>query len=275
MHRAVKATFPGFGYLESDVDRFLSLNAEPYDDAHYFLQKGGQVLAVAMRCGDLLEYVVPATWERRYEIVNRTVLALKAEHPGLRVHIGEDPPSHAAWYAALLPALGFGMTPRFRMVASVASLRNAAVPEAAFSLTPMQSRWIDACVALHLKAHRLSGPKAEEMSSNLRESIDSPDRLGSWVIALEGEAVVGSCFGSHHRGRLFVEEIAVAETHQNRGLGRALLIETIRKLSQDFSDAETAVLDVDRTNVSAVHLYTRIGFSVQNRYTIARSDLPS
>lgn len=77
-----------------------------------------KVVAVAMRCGDFVEYVLPLVWERRYELAARTVSELLKRRPALRFNIKEDLPSHASWYAAH----GFDMKPRMRMSAEAAAL---------------------------------------------------------------------------------------------------------------------------------------------------------
>lgn len=272
LRQAVEATFPGFGYAPEEIARFLSLNAEPFDDTHYLLREGDRTVAVAMRCGDLLEYVVPGRWEDRYHAVAHAISALKADHPTLRVHIKEDLPSHSAWYAALLAVVGFGMTPRVRMLAPVVGLQAAPSREeiVPYRTASMEPRLLDACVALYLEGYELSGLQADGMVSNLRESVERPDRLGCWMLAFRGDELVGSCFGSHHRGHLFIEELVVAKEHRNQGLGRALLLECVRKLIQAFPECDSVVLDVDRINVPAVHLYTTLGFSAQANYTVAK-----
>lgn len=82
--------------------------------------------------------------------------------------------------------------------------------------------------------------------------------------------VVCSVFGSHYRDRLFIEELAVDEAHRNRGLGRQLALSAAASLTESYPEATEVVLDVDRNNIPAVALYSSLGFSPQDFYTVAR-----
>lgn len=273
LRRAVEASFPGFGYSPDEIGRFLRLNAEPYQDTHDLLLEDGEVVAVAMRLGDLLEYVVPVLWERRYDLVVHAIQSVCAQIPTLRLNIAEGLPSHNAWYAGLLPALGFELTPRTRMAASLPSLVRLAEQRepSSISLRSMEEDWLDACVELYLDAYGRSGEWAQETADKLRESFEAPDRRASWVIAFSDGTMVGSCFGSQYGDRFYVEELAVAAAYQGRGLGRAMLLETVQRLARTYPSAEAVVLDVDRMNLPATRLYAALGFRPQTFYTVARA----
>jgi ribosomal protein S18 acetylase RimI-like enzyme len=271
--RAAEATLPGLGFNADEVARFLSQNAEPFSDTHYLLRDDDRTVSVAMCCGDLLEYVLPMGWEGRSEAVTQTISALKAIHPTLRLRISEDTPSHSDWYSALLPSLGFEMVPRFRMTAPTAvilksNLGNKLDPE--YKLATLATDQFEACLDLYLSAYDLSDRSALEMESNLRGSLEIADRLRHWTVVFHGQQLVGSCFTSHHRGRIFVEELAVSKRHRMKGIGRLILLESILKTAADFPEAGTVVLDVDRIKEPAVRLYTALGFSILNRYIAAR-----
>lgn len=261
--RAVGNTFPGFGFSPAETERFLNGNAAPFDDIHYFIEQGEEIVAVAMRCGNLLEYVIPVEWESRYETVAESIRLVGEECPTLQIRIRETIPSHASWYAGLLPSLGFEMTPRMRMETTPGPFNATPLMPSGYSLAAMRPEWIDACVAIHDSALPGSG-------ENVRESLEAKDRRESWFVALYEDRPVGSGFGSHYRGRLFIEELAIDESHRNRGLGKQLVLSVIAALSGTFPEAEKVILDVDRQNAPAVGLYRSLRFSRQDFYTVAR-----
>ena len=69
--------------------------------------------------------------------------------------------------------------------------------------------------------------------------------------------------------------IAVDTTYRRSGLGLQLMRDAIRRLQADR--VETLMLEVDATNVAAIHMYDKLGFeTVGNRpgYYAAASDDP-
>lgn len=263
LHRAVGRSFAGFGFSPEETERFLNANAAPFEDIHYLVKEGEATVAVAMRCGNLLEYVIPANWESRYQTVAEAIKLVALECSTLQIRIRENMPSHAAWYAGILPSIGFEMTPRMRMEVSALQLPEAAPVAEGYTIVPIRTEWIEACVAIHEAALPGSG-------ENVRESLEVSDRLASWFIALCQGQPVGSGFGSQHRGRLFVEELAIDEAHRGRGLGKQLLLASVGSLTSSLREAKQVILDVDRENEAAVGLYRSLGFSSQDFYTVAR-----
>ncbi len=88
-----------------------------------------------------------------------------------------------------------------------------------------------------------------------------------YVVAVEGERVVGYA-GLDHRGAVAdVMTVAVAEGHQRHGLGDVLMTELARRGAD--AGAESLMLEVRADNAPALRLYERHGFervSVRRRY---------
>lgn len=83
-------------------------------------------------------------------------------------------------------------------------------------------------------------------------------------MAWEAGELVGFCWTKMHDARLGeIYVIAVAPTHQGRGLGRALVLEGLRYLTAERG-AEAAMLYVDTDNAGAIALYERLGFGLDH-----------
>lgn len=106
--------------------------------------------------------------------------------------------------------------------------------------------------------------------------------LGLWVVAWEAAAgrIVGLSLNDINPGdnarygfrRGWVNSLGVAPAWRGRGLGRALLVESLRRLREAGMDE--AVLGVDADNPSgALRLYTGVGFKVLNQDAVYRKPL--
>lgn len=83
-------------------------------------------------------------------------------------------------------------------------------------------------------------------------------------VAWEGDELVGFCWTKLHGagvGEIYI--VAVAPAHQGRSLGRALVLEGLRHLSEE-GGAGSAMLYVDADNVRACTLYDRLGFRLDH-----------
>jgi GNAT superfamily N-acetyltransferase len=140
----------------------------------------------------------------------------------------------------------------------------------AYSLKPMRPEWIEMCLEVYRSAYGLTPETFRPLEVAIRQSIHLEDRLKCWVVAFEGDALVASCFASHHRERFFIEEFAVAESHRGRGLGQRLITQTVSLLAEQFPKVDSILLDVDRLNLPAISLYAKLGFAPVEHYTISR-----
>ena len=82
------------------------------------------------------------------------------------------------------------------------------------------------------------------------------NKLALWLVALEGETVVGYVGSQTVLQEADMMNIAVAESHRRRGIARMLVEELIRQL-----DAYQLTLEVRASNAPAIALYEKLGFT--------------
>ena len=81
------------------------------------------------------------------------------------------------------------------------------------------------------------------------------NKLSLWLVALDGEKVVGYVGSQTVLQEADMMNIAVADTHRRRGIARALVEELIHRL-----DAYQLSLEVRSSNAPAIALYEALGF---------------
>ena len=82
------------------------------------------------------------------------------------------------------------------------------------------------------------------------------NKLALWLVAMDGETVVGYVGSQTVLQEADMMNIAVADTHRRRGIARALVEELIRQL-----DAYQLSLEVRSSNAPAIALYEKLGFT--------------
>ena len=81
------------------------------------------------------------------------------------------------------------------------------------------------------------------------------NKLSLWLVALDGETVVGYVGSQTVLQEADMMNIAVADSHRRQGIARALVEELIRQL-----DAYQLTLEVRASNAGAIALYEALGF---------------
>ena len=81
------------------------------------------------------------------------------------------------------------------------------------------------------------------------------NQLALWLVALDGDAVVGYVGSQTVLGEADMMNIAVSHTHRRRGIARMLVQELIARL-----DAGMLTLEVRASNAGAIALYESLGF---------------
>ena len=82
------------------------------------------------------------------------------------------------------------------------------------------------------------------------------NKLALWLVALDGETVVGYVGSQTVLQEADMMNIAVEDSHRRQGIARALVEELIRQL-----DAYQLTLEVRASNAGAIALYGSLGFT--------------
>lgn len=82
------------------------------------------------------------------------------------------------------------------------------------------------------------------------------NKLALWLVALDGEQVVGYVGSQTVLQEADMMNIAVADSRRRQGIARKLVEELIRQL-----DAYQLTLEVRQSNAAAISLYESLGFS--------------
>ena len=106
------------------------------------------------------------------------------------------------------------------------------------------------CAVAELEKQNFSEPWSE---NSVRGELTND--LALWLVALDGDCVVGYVGSQTVLGEADMMNIAVADSHRRRGIARALVEELIVRL-----DATMLPLEVRASNAPAIRLYESLGF---------------
>ena len=106
------------------------------------------------------------------------------------------------------------------------------------------------CAVAELEKQNFSEPWSE---NSVRGELTND--LALWLVALDGDSVVGYVGSQTVLGEADMMNIAVADSHRRRGIARALVEELIARL-----DATMLTLEVRASNAPAIRLYESLGF---------------
>lgn len=90
--------------------------------------------------------------------------------------------------------------------------------------------------------------------------LQHPDVSFIYAARDRGRQIVGFCAFWRVRDELHINNLAVSPSHRREGIASALLAAVLRDGSK--AGASRATLEVRRSNVAAIQLYKRFGFSV-------------
>ena len=88
-------------------------------------------------------------------------------------------------------------------------------------------------------------------------------RLSLWVVALDGDTFAGYIGSQRVLGESDMMNVEVAPEYRRRGIAQALILELIRRLSQQGN--RSLMLEVRASNTPAITLYHKLGFAQVGR----------
>jgi len=91
------------------------------------------------------------------------------------------------------------------------------------------------------------------------EAIDSRTRKVVGII---------SCFYYKEQRAGHIKLVAVKKEYQNKGIGKVLVQEILKRLSK--MPCNYVSLDVNALNVSAIHIYKKLGFEIKNNLSLTK-----
>ncbi len=134
-------------------------------------------------------------------------------------------------------------------------------------ITKMTSHYVPQVAAI--EAQCFSDPWSERV---IASELENP--LSLWLVALDGERVVGYIGAQSVPPEADVMNVAVAQAHRRRGIARRLLEALIAALSG--AGITSLTLEVRVSNGPAICLYEGLGFSQvgcrKNYYSNPRED---
>ena len=96
---------------------------------------------------------------------------------------------------------------------------------------------------------------------SVRSELSNP--LSLWLVAMDGETLVGYIGSQSVMGEADMMNVAVNSAYRRRGIGEKLIVELIEKLKGNQVYALT--LEVRNSNVGAIALYEKLGFAQVGR----------
>lgn len=105
-------------------------------------------------------------------------------------------------------------------------------------------------------------PTLDEMRARWTKGVE---RGHPWLVAREGEAVVGYAYAGSFReraayARTLEDSIYIAPTHQGRGVGRALL-SALLDAARSWGAREMLAVIGDSNNAASIALHASLGFT--------------
>lgn len=203
--------------------------------------------------------------QRRDEVIEELIVAAlrsTAELGGGRVHLWTYHPK----IGALLRRLGFRQARELRQLARRLPVEEDPefppdVTVAAFRVGEDEEAWLEVN-NVAFEGHPENGSWDLETLEE-REGLEWFDPEG-FRMAWQDGRLVGFCWTKLHPDRVGeIYVIAVHPQHQRRSLGRALVLEGLRYVSE-VRKAETAMLYVDAENEPALALYEELGFHLDH-----------
>ena len=125
-------------------------------------------------------------------------------------------------------------------------------PRGSLQIGPMDERDVDEVAAIDA----VTFPQSRPAEEHVREELSRP-WTRAWA-ARDGERIIGYLLAWHVADELHILQVAAAPAERRRGIGRALVDETLAYAARE--KVRLVLLEVRRSNAGAIALYRRVGF---------------
>jgi ribosomal protein S18 acetylase RimI-like enzyme len=282
---AVREVFPILCFTPEQTEAFIERFEPKFDGSSSVLEDGqGRLTFCRFHLQSpearYIQYLIPSVWEDRYSLIQDAMIKIRdefladnSEHE-LRMRINEKPPSHTSYFAGLLPGIGFRLRPRVAMIGDQDLVQQLTLPVLPAELreTPYQEERLIRTIEVYRQAHEGTRQALAEKERKLSRARDTRtitdvyalERTRQTWIGLEDRGqLIGFAFGGVWNQEISLEEVALLPAYHGRGLGRYLTIRCLQEMDALYggSDKHFAI-GTDRTNVRALKLYHRLGFTM-------------
>jgi ribosomal protein S18 acetylase RimI-like enzyme len=263
-----------FGASEHSIEEvaeFLDY-ADPLAENSLLVFDGGKLLGVALRFGPDTGLTVDP--QAAAAPVYARLLPWFAERPGYTEVLSRDEAAigaleAAGWrYYKSTFDLMIDVTPELQLAEPVwpdgITLREFDVSEVAaiHHLIYVDAGWAE-----------VPGHPYREFDEWRRLFITEHTVASQQVIAYRGERVVGVAMGrTWHDGTGWISQLAAAKDERGRGLGRALLLEALRR--RVAAGATSLGLSVQAENRAALRIYLEAGLQINREFRTYRAPAP-
>jgi ribosomal protein S18 acetylase RimI-like enzyme len=290
--KIVHEIFPILCFMPNEIEAFINYFELPYRDKIYLIETENNQTAFC-RCSinnygkQSIQYIIPSLWSNRYQIVRAAIKHIKNEFlqvspaSELVMTINEKFPSHNAYYAGLLPEIGFDMQPRLTMTASqniIETIELPQLPKNIYEISFTKNR-LSEFVEFYNKAYAVHedgflSEKIEQLREfrkwELTDAQDKEDAVKTWVGLEYNSRIIGSCYGRIWANEMSIEELAILPEFYGNGLGKFLAIRCMYKLKRHFGDpGKYFFIGTNRTYQRALRLYHSLGFKIDQVQTYA------
>lgn len=218
--------------------------------------------------------------ELRHELAEAALQVLREEHAVLLYVRAERQLLPGEMDCRGLEAAGFVCHWRKRMALELMYWQEPIIIPEGYRLTPWNIAYLDAAAQVVYRANfgtldaELYAPFFGESPERCRKGLLAilvgrygPFQQDATVCAFHGDDLVGiNLILDESEGQASVVEISVDPVHQGKGLGRALMNESLRIL--ELARYERVELAVTRANDNALHLYESIGFEPKGDFPV-------
>ena len=290
LREAAGGILPLLCYTDDDIAKFIDIHQERTHYCFYRLELPDGLASLVRTSGfdkggsTQIVYIIPTDWKARYKLVQAVVEAIKTESQRKGVSeiftsIVESVPSDNAYYAGMLPLMGFEMAPRVRLVAPFDVLEALDLPqlpdgieEAGFSeerLSEVADVWYEAEIEHYPDwSEQEKEQKRANCLQDVKQYSQREDKIKTWTTLMHDGRVIGFCVGSvaSPSETLDVLALYVAPAFQGRGLGRYLCIRCMQKLHQFYAKPDWRFfVGTFRDWLPAMRLYSNLGFRLDDK----------